>query len=132
VLLRAYVPSKMTVRTLKNQAFSAYFVLILAIIFLFARAYGSYRAKVSVRQRYWKKRVDGVRQRYWKQTKRKKTVEARGRYEFSGKGRDLYKAVVKAHRIVPRGFVTVSAEKFVEHPEDYGSAGEWIEKEVES
>lgn len=94
--------------------------------------YGSFRAKIPVRQRYWKKRKDGFRQRYWKQTKRKKIVEASGRYEFSGKGKDLYKAVVKAQRIVPRGFVTVSAEKFVEEPEQYGRPGEWIEKEVDS
>jgi len=94
--------------------------------------YGSYRAKVPVRQRYWKKRADGVQQRYWKQTKRKKTVEAKGRYEFSGKGKDLYRAVVKAHKIVPKGFVIVSAEKFVEQPERYGCPGEWIEKEVVS
>ena len=94
--------------------------------------YGSYRAKVPVRQRYWKKRKDGIRQRYWKRTNRKKTVESSGRYEFSGKGKDLYKAVVKALKIVPKGFVTVSAEKFVEQPEQYGCPGEWIEKEIES
>jgi hypothetical protein len=94
--------------------------------------YGSYRAKVTVRQRYWRKRKDGFRQRYWRQTKRKKTVKASGRYEFFGTGKDLYKAVVKAHRIVPKGFVTVSAEKFVLEPEQYGYPGEWIEKEVES
>lgn len=39
---------------------------------------------------------------------------------------------MKAHRIVPKGFVTVSAEKFVDQPEEYGLAGEWIEKEIES
>jgi hypothetical protein len=59
----------------------------------------------------------------WKQTKRKKTVEASGRYEFHGTGKDLYKAVVKANRIVPKSFVTVSAEKFLERPEDYGLTG---------
>jgi hypothetical protein len=94
--------------------------------------YGFYMAKVPVKQRYWKKRKDGFRQRYWKQTKRKKTVETSGRYEFHGTGKALYEAVVKAHRIVPKGFVTVSAEKFVDQPEDYGLAGEWIEKEIES
>ena len=94
--------------------------------------YGSFRAKVPVRQRYWKKRKDGFRQRYWKRTKRKKIVETRGRYEFHGTGKDLYKAVVKAQKTVPRGFVTISAEKFVEHPEQYGCPGEWIEKEVDS
>ena len=77
-------------------------------------------------------RADGVRQRYWKQTKRKKTVEASGRYEFSGKGKDLYKAVVKALKIVPKGLVTLSAEKFVEQPEQYGCLGEWIDREIES
>jgi hypothetical protein len=94
--------------------------------------YGSYRARVPVRQRYWKKRADGIRQRYWKQTKRKKTVEDSGRYEFHGKGKDLYKAIVKAHRIMPKGFVTVSAEKFLERPEKYGFAGNWIDRQVES
>ena len=37
--------------------------------------YGSYLAKTPVRQRYWKKRADGLLQRYWKQTKRMKVVE---------------------------------------------------------
>ena len=94
--------------------------------------YGSYEAKVFVKQRYWKKRKDGIKQRYWKKTKRMKKVEASGRYEFYGKGKDLYKAVVKAHQYMPKGFVTVSAEKFVENPEKYGFEGEWVEREVES
>jgi len=93
--------------------------------------YGSYKARVHVKQRYLKKRVDGIKQRYWKKTKRMKTVEASGRYEFHGKGKELYKAVVKAHRFMPRAFVSVSAEKFLEHPETYGFEGEWIEREVE-
>ena len=94
--------------------------------------YGSYVAKIPVRQRYWKKRKDGVRQRYWKQTKRKKTVEDSGRYEFHGTGKDLYKAVVKAHQIMPKGFIDVSAEKFLRNPGKYSFEGEWIDREVES
>lgn len=94
--------------------------------------YGSYEARVHVRQRYWKLRKDGIKQRYWKKTKRTKKVEASGRYEFYGKGRDLFKATVKAHRFMPKGFVDVSAEKFVKHPERYGFEGGWIEREVES
>lgn len=94
--------------------------------------YGSYEIKIPVRQRYWKKRKDGIRQRYWKKTKRMKTVEMSGRYEFRGKGKDLYKAVVKAHRFMPKGFVDVSAEKFLQHPEKYGVEGEWVEKEIVS
>lgn len=94
--------------------------------------YGSYKVKVPVKQRYWKKRKDGIRQRYWIKTKRMKTVEMSGRYEFYGKGKDLYKAVVKAHQFMPKGFVDVSAEKFLKYPERYGSEGEWIEREIES
>ena len=94
--------------------------------------YGSYKIRVPVRQRFWVRRKDGFFQRYWKKTKRMKTVEASGRYEFIGKGKDLYKAVIKAHSFMPKGFVTVSARKFVENPEKYGLEGEWIEREVES
>jgi hypothetical protein len=94
--------------------------------------YGSYEAKTPVKQRYWVKRKDGIRQRYWKKTTRTKTVEKTGRYEFSGKGKDLYKAVIEAHRIVPKGFVDVSAEEFLKHPEKYGSEGEWTDREIKS
>ena len=95
--------------------------------------YGSYETKVPVKQRYWKRRVDGVKQRYWKiKHGCFKKVEGKGRYEFSGKGSDLYKAVVKAHKTMPKGFVDVSAEKFIENPEKYGDEGEWLDKEIES
>ena len=94
--------------------------------------YGSYEAKVPSKQRYWKKRRDGIRQRYWKLTERKKTVEGKGRYEFHGKGKDLYKAVIKAHQVMPRGYVDVSAEEFLKNPEKYGFEGSWIERDIES
>jgi hypothetical protein len=76
-------------------------------------------------------RKDGIKQRYWKKTKRTKTIEQSGRYEFYGKGRELYKATVKAHKFMPKGFVHVSAKQFLENPEKYGLEGEWIEKEIE-
>jgi hypothetical protein len=94
--------------------------------------YGSYEAKVPVKQRYWKTRKDGVKQRYWKKTKRTKKVVMKGRYEFSGSGKNLEKAVIKTNKIVPKGFIDVSAEKFLAHPERYGYEGEWIEREIES
>ncbi len=71
------------------------------------------------------------RQRYLKNTKQTKKVEKSRRYEFSGSGKDLYKAIVKAHDVVPRGFVRVSAEKFLKHPERYGTVGDWVDREVE-
>ena len=95
--------------------------------------YGSYEAKVPVKQRYWKRRVDGIMQRYWK-TKHGsfKTVEGKGRYEFHGQGRELYRAVVQAHRTVPKGYVDVSAEQFLKEPEKYGVEGRWIDRDIES
>jgi len=94
--------------------------------------YGTYHAKVPVRQRFWKSRRDGAKQRYWKKTTRTKKALMSGRYEFSGSGKALYKAVVKALHIVPRGFVQVSAEDFLRNPLKYGFEGVWIEREVES
>ena len=94
--------------------------------------YGSFEAKVPVRQRYWKRRIDGILQRYWKKTTRMKKAVRSGRYEFHGKGKDLYRAVVKAHRIMPKGYVDVSAEKFLKRPERYGFKGEWVDRRVES
>jgi len=94
--------------------------------------YGTYEAKEPVRQRYWKRRIDGIRQRYWKKTKQTRKVVTEGRYEFHGSGKDLYKAVVKAHRTVPKKFLDVSAKEFLRHPERYGVEGEWIERTVES
>jgi len=95
--------------------------------------YGAYETRIPVKQRYWKLRKDGWKQRYWIRTKRmKRVVSTSGRFEFHGKGKDLYKAVMKATRYIPKGFVDVSAVEFVEHPEEYGVEGEWVEWEVES
>jgi len=94
--------------------------------------YGAYVTKVPVRQRYWIRRRDGVIQRYWKKTKRMKKVVKKGRYEFHGSGRDLYRAVVEAHRTMPRDYIDVSAEEFLEDPERYGVEGYWVESEVVS
>ena len=94
--------------------------------------YGSFETMVPVKQRYWKKRKDGVKQRYWKTTKKTKLAEAKGRFEFSGKGKDLYKAVMVAHDVVPKGYVKVDAERFLKSPDDYSSEGVWIKKEIES
>lgn len=92
--------------------------------------YGSYLVKVPVRQRFWRRRKDGVTQRYWRKTRRLRTVRSSGRYEFYGKGKDLYRAVALARRFTPRGFVTVSAADFLRHLEQYGFEGRWIESKV--
>ena len=59
-------------------------------------------------------------------------TESKGRYEFEGKGKDLYKAIIKGQEIMPKGYVIVEADKFLENPEKYGSKGFWIEQEVKS
>jgi hypothetical protein len=94
--------------------------------------YGSYETKVPVRQRYWKRRKDGVKQRYWKTTTRRKTVTMKGRYEFYGTGRDLRKAVGKAYHQPPKGYIDVPAENFLLDPERYSSEGSWVDRDVES
>ena len=95
--------------------------------------YGRYESKEPVYQRYWKKRKDGYKQRYWKKTKRsKKVVRSDGRYEFEGKGKDLYRAIILAHHRVPKGFIEVSVEQFLEQPEKFSFEGEWIETQIES
>jgi hypothetical protein len=52
--------------------------------------YGTYKARVPVKQQVWKRRKDAKYQRYWVLTSQKKTVEMKGRYEFHGDGKDLY------------------------------------------
>ena len=94
--------------------------------------YGKYEAKVPVKQRYWKRRKDGIKQRYWKKTTRLKRVSQSGRYEFHGKGKDLYKAIVKAHQKMPKGFVDIPAEKFLKNPEKYGVEGSWVDIDIDS
>jgi hypothetical protein len=103
--------------------------------------YGTYQAKVPVHQRYWKwiyhrtGREAGqkwYKRRVWKKTKRLKKAVLKGRYEFHGRGRDLYQAVIKAHSIVPKGYVDVPAQRFLRNPEQFGYEGTWIEKDVES
>ena len=95
--------------------------------------YGRYESWEPVYQRYWKRRKDGHKQRYWKKTKRrKKVVRSDGRYEFEGKGKDLYRAIILAHRYVPKAFVEVSAKEFLKDPERFGYEGEWVEPHVES
>jgi len=96
--------------------------------------YGDYETTkwVIMKQRSWIQRRDGVWQRYWYKTRVKVTVEESGRYEFYGRGRDLYRAVRLAQHYMPKGYVEVEARDFIENPEEYGVPGEWIWREIES
>jgi hypothetical protein len=96
--------------------------------------YGDYETTkwVITKQRTLIQRRDGIWQRYWYKTKVKVTVEESRRYEFYGKGKDLYEAVRLAHPYMPRGYVEVDARDFIEDPEEYGVPGEWVWREVES
>lgn len=95
--------------------------------------YGAFEVRVPVFQRYWKRRSDGVKQRYWIRTSRtRKVVKTDGRYEFTGKGKDLYRAVIEARRRIPRGYFEVEAEEFLAHPERYSQEGRWVEWRVVS
>lgn len=59
-------------------------------------------------------------------------ARAMGRYEFHGKGRDLYHAVILAQQYMPKGYVEVEARDFIEDPDEYGVLGRWILREVGS
>jgi hypothetical protein len=95
--------------------------------------YGAYEDRVPVKQRYWIKRKDGVKQRYWK-VKRGcfKKVIRRGRYEFHGTGKDLYKSVLRAFHLPPKGYIDVPAERFLRDPTQYGHEDVWVQVNVES
>jgi len=95
--------------------------------------YGTYYGEAPVYQRYWIRRKDGIKQRYWKRPKATRKIVTTGRYEFHGRDRDLYNAVITAHYYVPKErFQILSAREFASFPFKYGVAGYWIEKEVTS
>jgi hypothetical protein len=117
--------------------------------------YGEFQTKERVRQRYYKKirkrvlkrRKDGVkqhywinvRQRFWKVTKRTKKVVREGRFNFSGKGRDLWEAVRAAKHHVPKGkrgakrvYIDAPAKEFLENPDKFSEEGDWIWWKIES
>ena len=96
--------------------------------------YGSFITYEPVRQRYWIKRKDGILQRYWKKTTRMKKVVRSGRFEFTGSGKDLYRAIIetKVKGRVPRGYIEVPADDFLSNPDEYSTFGEWIDIRVES
>ncbi|MDP6459033.1 MAG: hypothetical protein QGF78_06895 [Candidatus Bathyarchaeota archaeon] len=95
--------------------------------------YGAFEGYEPVWQRYWHVRKDGIRQRYWHKTKRmKKVVRTDARFEFTGTGRDLFKAIVKARGRVPTGYVEVEAREFLENPGEYSVRGQWVDWHVAS
>jgi len=62
---------------------------------------------------------------------RKGKVGKELRFDITGRGKELYKAVMKIKKegLVPkRRFVDVEAEEFLEHPEEYAEVGEWKEE----
>ena len=96
--------------------------------------YGAYQTEKVVRKKVpvytWRR--DGVIQRYWKWTYIQVVAEERGRYEFSGRGRDLYHAIRIATKHPPNGYVDVDALDFIENPREYSVSGEWIWYEIAS
>lgn len=104
--------------------------------------YGAFEASEPVYQRYrvWCYHRTGplagekwYKRRVWKKTSRmRKVVRTDGRYEFTGTGKELMRAVIEARRRVPFDYIEVEAKEFVEHPEKYGEPGEWVEWRVVS
>jgi len=96
--------------------------------------YGAYQTEKVIRRKVpvYILRRDGINQRYWKWTRIRVITEAKGRYEFSGRGRDLYQAIRIAIKHPPNGYVDVDARKFIRNPRNYCVSGEWIWYEIES
>jgi len=102
--------------------------------------YGAFKVEEPVYQRYWKwiyhrKGPDAgekwYKKRVWRKTSRmKKVIRTDGRYEFTGQGKDLYRAVIEARRRIPFDYIEVEAKEFLENPEKYGEPGEWVDWQV--
>ena len=94
--------------------------------------YGKYYADamVWVKQRYWHRRKDGIKQRYWHKIERTKRVIKEGRFDFSGSGKDLYRAVKLSRHRIATGYVDVPADEFLRNPDKYSNYGEWLDWEV--
>jgi len=85
--------------------------------------------KHTYKQRYWKKRKDGIKQRYWKKVSRKQKYKRNVRFDISGSGRDISEAVAKVIKepLTPKEkHVKVEATDLIEHPEDYGGEEDWV------
>jgi len=88
--------------------------------------------KQSLLRHFLALRRDGIIQRYHKWIRVRVITEAKGRYEFYGRGRDLRRAVEIAIHNPPDGYVNVDALDFIENPHEYCVSGEWIWYEIES
>ena len=94
--------------------------------------YGVYRAKVPVGDSFWDIIEEGAWGKLLQDSDETEWWEMRGRFEFSGTGKDLMKAVKLAFSRVPKGYIDVSAEEFLENPEKYSYEGVWVDREIES
>ncbi len=81
---------------------------------------------VRAKQPVWIRRMDGIVQRYHKWTDVRIVTEERARYEFYGRGRDLYEAIRIATKHPPDGYVDVDALEFVRNYRDYSVDGVWV------
>ena len=96
--------------------------------------YGAYVTGrwVRIKQPVPIRRMDGVVQRYHKWTEVYIERTEKGRYEFSGPGKDLYDAIRIATKHPPNGYVDVDAREFVRNVDEYSVDGEWDWYEIDS
>ena len=101
--------------------------------------YGSTRyrtkVKVSYKQRYWKRRKDGVRQRYTKRVTAHRTRMVKGGQRLTVYGSPEQVKQVK-HKVASEGWIPkkkyvdrVNAEVFLQHPRKYARHGKWTKFE---
>ena len=83
------------------------------------------------KQRYWKTRKDGVKQRYWKKVTRKQRYHASTRFDISGTGKDIKKAITQVLKrpLVPKErFVEVEAKDLARDYSKFAEEGEWTRR----
>jgi hypothetical protein len=94
-----------------------------------------YKAKVQTtyKQRYWKKRSDGIRQRYRKTVTRTTSRYVKGgqRLTIYGSAQDVAAATRKVHNEgwIPKKMYEdkVSAKGFLLNPKAHARKGEWVD-----
>jgi hypothetical protein len=96
--------------------------------------YGVYETERWVRRKQSVpiRRRDGIVQRYWTWKETKIVIQERGRYEFYGRGRDLYEAIRIATRRPPNKYVDVDARVFIRNPKKYSVNGVWVHYDINS
>ena len=94
----------------------------------YASHYGTVEYSIQPRrQRYWRRRSDGVRQRYWVGQKSPIKVRESARVDlYSYSTRELREAIKISYDDPPRGRIAVNAGHYIKYHQNYSCNGRWV------